>query len=367
MKWRQAYADLRNLVTGDNEILLTPRVTLIPEQIRPRFYQLFDLTRTAFLREHLPDCSEETKRLRDLSASVEENIKRTFHLEEIVIPTDLRRFLNDGEGRLSEPLFDPLFELLRGERDVESFEKEASIVLEGLYAGLYQRAYRHWVILSLIELSRGSRAFSVKVPLIEMTARGPQIVIDPHPIPKPHGTSQLSFLSEAIPAFIVPDVIVDSTGIGRFVAFKTEMGDVYHQAQVMWKAADASPEREWFSHEELEPLWKRYHALDLKRDVLIYVCGQLSDLGLVADSERFARPDGVMIWVSRSDAMEKLHEKGRLYRDHLKPRSGVFMILLDSKKEIHVSPCEGIHWLPVALDQSKLLPILYSMNRGKSS
>ncbi len=364
MGWKQAYNEMRNLIAGDDEIRVTSRLTVIPERFRPRFYDLFDITRRAFIREQLPGCSNEMKQLRDLSVNVEERVRRMFHLEEVAVPIDLSKFLNDGEGRLSEILFDPLFELLQGQKGMEIFEEGARVALRGLYAELLQRAYQHWVILSLIELLGGSRSFSVKVPLIEMTPRDPQIVIDPKPIPKPYVTSKLTFLAEATPVFIVPDVIVDSAEIGRFVAFKKELGDVYSQTPVMWKAADANLEREWFSHEELRPLWKRYYALDLKRDVLVYVCDQLSDLALVADSERFARPDWVVICVSRSDHMENLHEKGRLYRDHLRPRSGIFMILMDSPKETPVSPFKGIDWLSVGFEQAKLLPILRSMKRS---
>ena len=182
---------------------------------------------------------------------------------------------------------------------VEIFEKETSIVLKDLYTELFEQAYRYWAVLSLIELLRGRKLFSVKAPLIEMTARGPNIVTEPQPIPKPQAARHLSFFSETIPAFIVPNFIVDSARDRAVCCLQDRNGDVYSQAQVMWRAADANPEREWFFHEDLEPLWKRYHILDLKRDVLFYVGDQLSDGALVADSERFARPDGVIICVSR--------------------------------------------------------------------
>jgi hypothetical protein len=367
MGWKQAYEELRGFAVGDSQIRLTPQVTIIPERVRPTFYQLFDNTRTTFVREQLPECSNETKRLRDLYFNVEEKVKRMLDLEEVVIPTGLSKFLKDTEGRLSEALFDRLFDLLRGQMDVETFEKKTSIVLKDLYSELFQQAYRYWAVLSLIELLRGRKHFSVKAPLIGMTARGPKIVTDPQAIPKPQAARQLSFFSETIPAFIVPNFVVDSAEIGQFVALKTEIGDVYSQAQVMWRAADASPEREWFFHEDLEPLWKRYHILDLKRDVLIYVCDRLSDGALVADSERFARPDGIIICVSRNDEMEKSYEKGRLYRDYLRPRSGIFMIFLDSPEETPVSPFEDIRWLPVGFEQTKLLPILHSLKRGENS
>ncbi len=367
MRWEQAYEELRKFAAGDNEIRLTPHVTIIPEQIRPRFYQLFDITRTAFIREHLPDCPEETKQLKDLYLGVEKRVKGMLDLEEVTLPSDVSRFLNETEGRLSEALFDRLFKLLREQTDMEIFEKETSIALKVLYAELFQQAYRYWAVLSLIELLRGRKHFSVKAPLIGMTARGPKIVTDPQPIPTPRAARRLSFFSETIPAFIVPNFAVDSAEIGRFVAFKTELGDVYSQSQVMWKAADASPEREWFFHEDLEPLWKRYDTLDLKRDVLFYVGDQLSDLALVADAERLARPDGIIICVSRSDEMEKMDEKGRLYRDHLRPRSGVFMIHMDSPGKTHVRPSEGIHWMTVGFEQTKLLPVIDSLKRRETS
>ncbi len=367
MKWRQAYADLRNLVADHDEIRLTPHVTLIPGQIRPRFYQLFDATRTAFLREHLPDYAEEMSQLKGFYFEVEESVKSMMGLEEIVVSAEVSRFLHETEERLSEPLFDRLFELLRDQTDVETFEKQSSIVLKNLYAELFHQAYRHWVVLSLIKLLGGRRLFSVKGPLIEMTARGPKIAVRPKPIPKPQETKRLSFLSESIPAFIVPNFIVDSGEAGQLVAFATEIRDLHSQSHAMWRAADADPGRGWFSHEALEPLWKRYDTLDLKQDVLFYVGDQWSELALVADSERFARPDGIMICVSRSGGTEYLHEKGRLYRDHLKPRSGVFMVLLNPAEEAPVGLFEEIYWLPAGFEQTKLFPIVRLLRQGKGS
>ena len=65
MRWKQAYEELRT-VAGDSQIRLTPHVTIIPEQIRPRFYHLFDRTERHSSGSNLPDCSNETKQLRDL-------------------------------------------------------------------------------------------------------------------------------------------------------------------------------------------------------------------------------------------------------------------------------------------------------------
>ena len=47
------------------------------------------------------------------------------------------------------------------------------------------------------------------------------------------------------------------------------------------------------------------------------------------------------------------------------PRSGMFMILMDSPGRPTSDRSEGIHWLPVGFEQTKLLPILSSMKRDE--
>jgi len=363
MGWYQAYIKLRNFITERPEIQITYRVIAIPEDIRPEFYRLFNHVRRAFVKEQLPNFTKETRRLRENYVKAEEDVKKLLGLEEVSIATDLYKFLNDADGRLTQELFDLLFNLLKQQIDAETFEKEAAISLRSSYRELYQRAYQKWVALSLVKLLKTNKNFSVVVPSLEMTPRGPKIVVDPKPVPKPQESSQLSFLHDTTPVFIAPDFIIYSPKVEQFVAIRTEIGNLDITADVMWKASEVSAERQWYDLKDLEPLWRKYHTLGLRFDVFIYIHDRIEDIVLIADAERICRPDLILVCIAQEDKWERILEKGKIYRNFLNPKYGTFIVSRNpSGRFVQDKLEEGTYLLPIGFNQAKINSIVKALS-----
>ena len=364
-EWYQAHIKLKNFITGHPEIQFSHRVVAIPENVRPEFYRLFNQVRTTFVKEQLPNLPRETKRLKENYDQAEGDVKRLLKLKEISIPMDLYKFLNDANGRLAQELFNPLFNLLKGQIDAGTFEKEAAKNLKRSYGELFQWAYQKWIILSLVILLKANKIFSVTVPPIEMTPRGPKIVVEPQSTPKPQESRQLSLLRDTTPVFIAPDFIIHSPMINRFVSFGTEIGNLDMRAGAMWKAAEVSPGREWYTLEALEPLWKRCNPLDLRFDLMIYTGNKIEDLALIADSERICRPDLILVWLGRDDSLRKTLEKAGLYKTFLNPKYGTFIVSISPFKKLGQNKMEeGTFLLPVGFNQAKINSIVNALNMG---
>jgi hypothetical protein len=365
MMWFQAYEKLRHFITKHPEIQITRHVIAIPENIRPEFYRLFNQVRTDFVKKQFPNLPGETKRLKENYDQAEEDVKGLLELEKISIAMDLYHFLNDAKGRLSQELLDLLFNLLKNQIDVETFEKEATIDLKRSYRELFHWVYQKWIALSLVKLLKAKKNFSVPVPSIEMTPRGPKIVVDPKPVPKPENSREISFLHDTTPVFIVPDFIIYSSRIRRYVALRTEIGNLDTTAEVMWKASEISTERQWHSHKELEFLWRKYYTLDLKFDLFLYTHNRPKDIALIADVERICRPDLILVCMERGDPLEKGLEKSSLYKKFLNPKFGTFIVSISPFKKVGQDKMEEETFLlTIGFNQAKMNSIVNALGMG---
>lgn len=365
MGWYQAYKKLQTFITKHPEIQITSHVITLPEHVRPNFYRLFNQVRKTFVKEQLPNLPRETQRLRENYFTAEGDVKRLLNLEEISVPMDLYKFLNDAKDRLAQDLFNLVFNLLKEQIDTETFEKEAAKNLKRSYRELFQWTYQKWMILSLVRLLKANKIFFVTVPPIEMTSRGPKIVIEPQSIPKPKESRQLSLLHDTTPVFIAPDFIIYSPLIHQFVSVGTEIGNLDMRAGVMWKAAEVSPGREWYTLEALEPLWMRCSPLDLRFDLMIYTHEKIEDLALIADSERICRPDLILVWLGRDDSLGKTIEKASLYKTFLNPKRGTFIVSQSPSKKLPQDKLdEGTFLIPIGFNQAKMNSIIGALSIG---
>lgn len=327
--WHQALTKLKDFIKKRPEIQLTPHVTAIPENVRAEFYRLFNLVRTSFLAELLPDLSHEIMGLKINYDKIHDDVKRQLGLEEIFIAQDLQKFMDDADGRLTQEIFELLFNLINKEIDNEKFESQAVIRLNYCYRTLYRGLYHKWIALSLIKLLKANRNFKVDVPPIELSARGPKIMLDAQPVPKPQESKRLSFYNDTAPAFIAPDFIIYSPWIRQFVAFKSDLGRLDITAEVMWRASSLSEDRAWFDLRALQSFWRCSHTLELQYDFILYFDDNIEDISLIADSEKICRPDLILVCIDRDDSLlAKALEREKLYKNFLKPKYGVALITM---------------------------------------
>jgi hypothetical protein len=322
--WRKAYSELKEYIARNPKIAIGQSIVAIPRDVRPEFYRLFDTVRTAFLKEKFQTLLDEAIPLSKDYAEVGQEVTKSLGLSDIKVSAkvsaSLNWFLNDPVNGLNRSFFDPLFNLLKGRLDINSFEQEASICIENSFSRLFQSGYKMWVALSLINLLAPDRALVVYNPnedivKVEKDAPGMQ----EEPVPSPEEAKSLS-LGHAMEAalFIVPDLIVHSAKLGRYVSIRSDLTDA------IWRARRVSSNKEWYRFPEL---MGEYTKVAHWADLFIYIDDKPEELALVADFDRFCRPDIIVKCMEQAD----WYQKGGLERvkrnhDVLKPRLGSYVV-----------------------------------------
>ncbi|NLE73710.1 MAG: hypothetical protein GX604_03650 [Actinobacteria bacterium] len=320
--WVQAYEELCNFISLEPGIDIRKDSVSIDAAVRTRFYQLFDGVRAAFLAECVGEKLDAALDLSRHHERLENEVMKSLGLREMVMSSDLSRYLRDPFKQLLRELWDPLFELLKGTLESpEEFEAPAKEALEDAFDRLYVLGYEKWVQLSLIQSLHADRVF--EVPLATPTSKQfikhrPDTV---HSIPPPEPSDRLVFdVIRRAPA-LVPDFIVRSQLLGRHVGIITAVG------KAIWKAGNHSDRREWL---DLADLVGEFGLVELNPSALLYIDDNVDDLALVADSEKLCRPDAlvdvthIQDWADES-AAEYLR-KVRLWHTALKPTMGTFVM-----------------------------------------
>lgn len=352
--WRQAYKDLTDFVAGNPEIKIGMNIIAIPRDTRPEFYRLFETVILAIVEENFPKLLNKAEHLSGSYTKAEEEVIKLLGLDEVSMEVDLYRFVHDPRNQLMRGLLDPLFDLLKGKIDVETFDKEASGNIDVTFRNLYRTAYQKWVVLSLVKLLVADRSFDVSVPPLEMDETTGQVIrIRPELVPelKPKESKRLSFKRELVCTFMVPDFIVHSTLINQYVAFRSD------NATAMWTASEVSEKREWYP---FDPIMTKYTSITPGLALSIYVDDTPEDLALIADSERVCRPDLVLECMEQKDWYQKEGlEMVKIHHDILKPTLGTFIASEELVPE-HTSEklVEESRLLIVGFDQSKLDSII---------
>lgn len=351
--WLEAYGELRDFVAKRPGIKIDMGMIAIPGDVRPDFYRLFDTVRLAFVEQNFPDLLDKAGRLSEGYTKAEGEVVKALGLDGISMQVDLLRFLHDPKNQLTRGLFHSLFDLLKGKIDIETFGKEASGNIKVPFRNLYQSGYQKWVALSLVKMLAADRGFDVTVPSLEMDDRGQVIRPGPELIPeiKPLESKHLTFRHEKLATFIVPDFIVHSTLINRYVAFRSESGTA------MWTAPKFNDKREWYPSDSIKA---RYESVHLKPAFCIYVDDTPESLALIADQERVCRPDLIIECVEQEGwYQEEGLETVKLHHDILKPKLGTFIASKEPVPEHILEELAGeCRLLVVNLDQSKLDSII---------
>lgn len=281
--WRQAYSDLTGFISEHSKVEIGASIVSIPENNRPEFYRLFNTTRKAFVEEKFPDLLGEARLLSENYIKAEQEVTKLLGLEGISASPSLHRFLHNPFDELIRELFDSLFDLLRGKIDIETFEKKGSRNVEAPFRKLYQSGYKKWIALSLVRLLEADKIFDVAL----RQPASKEIIIGAHrsseQVSLPNEQKYLSFEHKSSPIFIVPEFIVHSAKINRYVSVRSEMG------KAMWSTPSASDKREWYS---LDALREKYGSFVLNLDfIVIYIDDSPENLVLIADAKRICRPD----------------------------------------------------------------------------
>jgi hypothetical protein len=311
----QAYAELLDFIANHPEIEIGESVTSIPEGVRPDFYARFNAVRNVFVEEKFPEYLSKSRRLQ------EEYYKAIKEAAGLLSPEDapeispLRRYLRDPKDSLARELFDPLFDLLKKRETPDSFEKRASAGIRELFPIVYRGGYEKWAMLVLANLLEAEQAWRVPVRELQPGDRAKSAAYAPmEEVPSPVESPAFYFSLPAKAIFAVPDFIVRSAKLNRFIGIRSEFKEgIYH-------ALNASHEREWY------PVDVDLLILLAGGLTLVYVDDRPERVSLIADASKFCRPD-LLLWcvdtqaVSRKEALEKMTIADR----RLMPARGSFI------------------------------------------
>lgn len=352
--WQKAYKELKDFVTGNPGIEVGKSVTSIPGDVRPEFYRLFDRVRAAFIEEKFPALLDEASLLSGSYVKVEQEVTELLGLDSISMSAGLRKFLCKPKEGLIEVLFDPLFDFLKGKVDVELFQRRASEDMEATFRGFYQSGYEMWVALCLVKLLDSDKNFHVNLNLPAPKERIRHPPATEGLAPSPEESKCLSFEHQPSPTFTVPDFIVHSTEMNRYVAFRAEL------VMPISAAFNASEKREWYPLDSIL-------ALD-PCITLIYIDNKPEDISLVADKDRICRPDLIIKCMVKKDWYQKEGlEKVKLHHDTLKPKMGTYIISQETALEQELEkPGEDIYILTVGFDSSKLASVISTLMSKES-
>jgi hypothetical protein len=366
-KFHEAYGKLTDFVVKHPEIEIGDSVTSIPESVRPDFYGFFNEARNAFVREKFPTHLAKAQTLKDNYDRVLEDDCGWLSLEEPPTVNPLLRFLRDPKDCLARELFDPLFDLLKGRKNIDEMGEIASPRIEELFAYVFRGGYEKWAVLSLLNLLEVDSAFRINVRNLNPGERTKPAAQAPmEEVPNPQESTRFLFSQPRNAIFAVPDFIAHSSKLNRFIGIRSEF------REASYNAINASPDREWSGVD------RDLLMLLAKGLTLIYVSEKAGEIALVADVAKFSRPD-LVLWcvdsqnINQREAMTVM--EGVDIR--LKPSKGSYLVKnsewIESAKPNETDSqarageeASGIHVLTVGYDEHKLLPVVEALMDAKS-
>jgi len=356
--FRQSYAELTNFISCHSEIEIGESVVSLPENVRPEFYNLFNAARDAFVQEHFPAYLDDALRLQEQFGRAEAKTKKLFSLEETAVVAGVQRFLQDPKGILTRELFDPLFDLLKARETIDSYEARAKSCIEKIFPLVFRAGYERWAILSLVELLDAERAFGVNVRSLNAGERAKPAAQAPlEAVPVPEESASFFFNQPRNAIFAVPDFIVHSSRLNRFIGVRSDFNPG------LYNALSGSQQRTW------QPIDIELLTLLENGLTLVYAAERAEDIALVADAANFCRPD-LLLWcidaqnLAKEKAMEIMTQANAI----LQPQLGSYVVANNSWSESCeaavvnpqgeiAEPNKGVCILTVGYDQSKLKPV----------
>ncbi len=306
--WQDVYAELESFVSNHPEVEIKPEKISLPNEYRPDFYRLFDLTRIAFVEEFFSVSMREAAVLSRHYLKAEHDVIKMLELDSISVPISVRRFMNNPVNECMRGLFDILFDLLLGRINSDIFKEKALKIISASYEPLYQAGYEKWVVLSLLILLDADKVFRSPVKDITMYDVQKRGGVVEEEIPAPKETKTIVFNDEPECCFVMPDVLVHSSRLDKYIAIRSQI------VRTLGISTKLSQAREWCARS----------LLVFDDLILIYVADQLEDVSLVADMQKICRPDLILYCKGRKPWTKT--EELKLAGDSLKPTSGAITI-----------------------------------------
>ena len=344
--WRNIYTELTEFIANHPEIQIEKSVVRIPEAVRSEFNRIFGAVRETFVRENYQVLLDWAEVLSKDYIKVEEGVTKLLGIENVTNYVPVGRFLHKPIDQLIAGLYHPLFDLLKEQIDIETFEEKAKFSIEDSFNSLSQLGYEIWVVLSIIKLLEADKTFRVEAEEFneeELFKHGGPIETE---VPDPEESESLTFKHDPEVGYIVPDQTIHSARLGQYFSFRPQI------IEALGTATNKSMLREWLSISdmvELEP-----------NVILVYTDKKLNGLSLIADTVSFCRPDLIIECVGLKKVYnEDSAARIQTYHNAFKPRLGTYIVSREPLAEQKPEDNEiDIHYLHVGLDKSKIENII---------
>ena len=312
--WRSKYEKLTDFITKNPQIKISNELIEIPEEYRKEFYRMVDLTRSAFVEEEYPGFLDRARPLCMGYLEAEREIIENYDVFEVLISNPLRWFVNDPVDGIRRPLYNPLFELLRDRISIEQFHSLGRRSIHMLDDILEAQCYQLWLVLSLTNLLKPDRFFGIDLAVGKSSVSTVSVAQpSEYPVREPVEINKISLVFPEYNTFIVPQILVYSTRISRYVAIRAE------PSQATWTVTNASENIEW------RPIDR--DTLLTPGLITINTSDNAEDLALVRDTRIIARPDLALICREPENWYEEEWFGGLdVSKEILDPRKGLYIL-----------------------------------------
>jgi hypothetical protein len=315
--WCQSYTELTNFIADNPTIKIGSEVVEIPRAYREEFYRLFNLARSAFVEEKFVTTLEQIRPLTQSYLQVEADLMRTMSLTEVELPPFLRWYVTDPVDTLRRPLFDLLFDLLKGKIKIEQFEEAALVSVGRLNNFLREQTYENWIAFSLALLLEPDKYYSIDVSVPQASiARTEAINSNEQPLKEPEESDRITLKREDF-IFTVPDILTHSKKLGKYVGIRIK------PEAANWTATNASEKVEWL---EIDATVSYLSGL-----IIVNVGDDINEVSLVSDAIKLRRPEIALVsrgseeWY-KNDAMDEI----MFCHENMKPKLGTYVISKES-------------------------------------
>jgi len=316
INWRGRYTELTEYIANNPQIEVKQELLRIPKEYRGEFYQLIDVVRSAFVEEEYPEFLERAKPLCWGYLQAEREIMENYDVFEISISNPLRWFVNDPVDGVRRPLYDLLFDLLKERINIEQFRTLGRRFIRDLDNSQRAQCYQLWLLLSLTNLLKPNKFFDVNLDVGQSSVAVVSAANEgEYPVKEPKETQQISLLFSEYSIFIVPQIIVYSTRLNKFVALRAE------PSQATWIATNRSKNNEW------RPIDR--DTVLVPGLITINISNSVDDLALIRDTEKIARPDLAIVCREPENWYEEEWLKGLGFdvsNEILDPRKGLHIV-----------------------------------------
>jgi hypothetical protein len=350
-KWRQKYAKLKDFLTHHPEIVINHEAVLTPEESRRGFYSLFNAVLSTITAELFPAMVPESVELTKAYIAAVKETDTSFSIENTRTLAEFYRFVDDPAGTVANTAFAPLFDLLKGKLNEDDFEQIAKADIASSASELRKTVYGKWIVLSLMKLLDTRDIYDCSA-LRPLNFRLEKFIRLDHQLPAnismPMKTQLISWDFDPQPILTQPNCIlrVSAAGKNKYVSIRFNFRMGTHRARLFPEVGD------WVNVMDSFMLDSDF--------ILLYSSDTLTDLALIAERGRVARPELVIRYLEDEGTYStQWLDDARKADAILQPVSGLYII---SKAQVaalqHEDLGDYMRYLNVGLDPLKLTPLV---------